>query len=145
MASIGKRWCRGCKLWLSFDTVGTRGVCKTHANAEYRSNYANAGGSGIRARVYGRKRRTESIGRETREFVMDSSCGDCVYCGIAAGTLDHIEPVVLGGLSRRGNLVAACASCNSSKKAKSLDEFLKLAVAPNIDSIVREIIMAEVL
>lgn len=48
----------------------------------------------------------------------------CVYCGGAADTIDHIEPVVRSHDSRWTNLAPACRSCNSAKGARSLIAFL---------------------
>ena len=46
--------------------------------------------------------------------------GECYYCGQIAGrenlTMDHVVPLIRGGKSRKGNLVAACKECNSKKK-----------------------------
>jgi len=46
--------------------------------------------------------------------------GRCGYCGRPTPprelTMDHRVPLVRGGRSTRGNLVAACKACNSSKK-----------------------------
>ena len=46
--------------------------------------------------------------------------GMCHYCqqkfSPAELTMDHLIPVVRGGKSTKGNLVAACKACNSSKK-----------------------------
>ncbi|MGH7855852.1 MAG: HNH endonuclease [Candidatus Binatia bacterium] len=42
------------------------------------------------------------------------------YCGgkfhPASHTIDHVVPIVRGGRSTRGNVVAACHACNSAKK-----------------------------
>lgn len=47
-------------------------------------------------------------------------CGErCVYCGADAAqgelTVDHVEPRMRGGDRTAGNLVAACATCNTAK------------------------------
>lgn len=43
----------------------------------------------------------------------------CAYCGevfpTEALTLDHVEPRVKGGDNSDGNLVTACAGCNTAK------------------------------
>lgn len=49
--------------------------------------------------------------------------GRCFYCPKRFNrsrrpTIDHIIPLKLGGTNDESNLVAACLSCNSSKKAK---------------------------
>ncbi len=38
-------------------------------------------------------------------------------------TLDHIEPVALGGKDHLGNLVISCKPCNSAKGHKPIDSF----------------------
>lgn len=48
----------------------------------------------------------------------------CVYCGKSGGTVDHIVSVFDGGDDSVDNLAGACRSCNSSKRDKSLLEFL---------------------
>ena len=46
--------------------------------------------------------------------------GQCYYCGQPTPpnelTMDHIVPLARGGKSTRGNIVAACKSCNNQKK-----------------------------
>ncbi len=46
--------------------------------------------------------------------------GECYYCRQLVGrenlTMDHVVPLIRGGKSRKGNLVAACKECNSKKK-----------------------------
>jgi 5-methylcytosine-specific restriction endonuclease McrA len=53
--------------------------------------------------------------------------GQCVYCkkGISKGnaTIDHVEPLKLGGKSSIQNLVIACQPCNSSKSHKVIDAY----------------------
>lgn len=47
--------------------------------------------------------------------------GVCHYCGRAVGaralTMDHLVPLGRGGRSVRGNVVAACKSCNTRKRS----------------------------
>lgn len=44
----------------------------------------------------------------------------CHYCNqrFAAGdlTMDHVLPIVRGGKSSKGNIVACCKQCNNDKK-----------------------------
>lgn len=47
---------------------------------------------------------------------------ECVYCGAEPDTIDHVVPD--GG--RRGNLVPACRSCNSSKGRRDVREWIEL-------------------
>jgi hypothetical protein len=59
--------------------------------------------------------------------------GRCFYCGVDAGlggpiqsgrqaTIDHVVPRSRGGTYRDG-FVMACASCNSRKATKTLEEY----------------------
>jgi 5-methylcytosine-specific restriction endonuclease McrA len=50
----------------------------------------------------------------------------CTYCGSTEGPfdLDHIFPVARGGTNDASNLTLACASCNRSKGAKTLREWI---------------------
>ena len=48
--------------------------------------------------------------------VLADSLGICLYCGeCAVLTMDHIDPLVSGGAHDVNNVVAVCATCNSSK------------------------------
>jgi 5-methylcytosine-specific restriction endonuclease McrA len=50
---------------------------------------------------------------------------DCFYCGSKGKIeLDHVLPIIKGGRHSIGNLVAACQSCNRSKGAKLLVEWI---------------------
>jgi len=48
------------------------------------------------------------------------AAGICHYCGkkfpASALTMDHIVPIIRGGKSTKGNVVAACKECNNKKK-----------------------------
>lgn len=50
----------------------------------------------------------------------------CVYSGDTAGPfhMDHLWPVSKGGTDDTSNIVTACASCNLSKGAKTLREWM---------------------
>jgi 5-methylcytosine-specific restriction endonuclease McrA len=58
--------------------------------------------------------------RRTRWWRNKCAKGVCHYCGEKVGasdlTMDHVVPLVRGGKSVKGNLVAACKECNSKKK-----------------------------
>lgn len=47
------------------------------------------------------------------------SSGVCHYCGAQVGaralTMDHLVPIIRGGVSTRGNVVPACKPCNTAK------------------------------
>ena len=46
--------------------------------------------------------------------------GLCHYCQLRFHprelTMDHVVPIIRGGMSRKGNLVPACKKCNDQKK-----------------------------
>lgn len=50
----------------------------------------------------------------------------CVYCGATDLPLhcDHVMPRSRGGMDVESNLVAACAPCNSSKRAMTPEEWM---------------------
>jgi 5-methylcytosine-specific restriction endonuclease McrA len=51
----------------------------------------------------------------------------CAYCGVQldAPTMDHVVPLSKGGTNDIDNIVPACKSCNSRKRDRDLNEFLK--------------------
>lgn len=54
----------------------------------------------------------------------------CFYCGLKEQiTIDHVMPVSRNGKHSIGNLVAACKSCNSSKKDRTITEWNKQKTA----------------
>lgn len=56
----------------------------------------------------------------------------CVYCGKRCKTtIDHIIPKSKGGTDDSDNLVESCTECNSSKKDRTLLEFLNNCVHIN--------------
>lgn len=62
--------------------------------------------------------------RSIRERILCRDGYVCRYCGSSKSLhCDHVVPRAKGGLDIDSNLVAACASCNLSKGAKSLDEW----------------------
>lgn len=46
--------------------------------------------------------------------------GECVYCGQAADTVDHLIPRMQHGPDAADNLVPACRFCNSSKGGRDV-------------------------
>lgn len=55
----------------------------------------------------------------------------CSYCGKRSNSIDHIDPIILGGKSNWDNLTPACRSCNSSKNSKRLFLFLSTKMLNN--------------
>lgn len=135
--SINEKWCTRCKAWHSrfiFLKDASRGdglaaSCRGYrtpprpATSEeiaerkrrsYREYYAGNGGPRIRSRNYARKRHHAPIPSWWRE---DLLAFGCAYCDAAATTVDHVIPLSASGPTTPGNLVPACTSCNSQKKA----------------------------
>lgn len=56
-------------------------------------------------------------------LVWESSCA---YCGaVGKMTMDHVIPVSRGGVHATTNVVPACKPCNSRKKARTGEEFMR--------------------
>jgi 5-methylcytosine-specific restriction endonuclease McrA len=55
--------------------------------------------------------------RKLRKAVFAAKGRLCWYCGQPAGTIDHVQPVILGGTHDLANLVPACQRCNYSRGA----------------------------
>lgn len=65
------------------------------------------------------------VTKEDLEYLREMQSGLCAYCSEAEPlTLDHVVPLSKGGQHESYNCVLACKPCNSSKGAKSLEEFL---------------------
>ena len=58
--------------------------------------------------------------RQSQWWKRQLARGRCYYCRRSflprELTMDHIVPIVRGGKSRKGNIVAACKECNNKKK-----------------------------
>lgn len=59
--------------------------------------------------------------------IFNKTKGHCAYCGLrleaACFSIDHLQPRALGGGNENDNLLPVCASCNSSKGKKTLEQF----------------------
>ena len=66
--------------------------------------------------------------RSLREQVFARDCFRCVYCArpfpAEQLTLDHVQPRMRGGDHSPGNLVSACAACNTRKGSRPAWSFL---------------------
>ncbi|MGI4814411.1 MAG: HNH endonuclease [Janthinobacterium lividum] len=70
---------------------------------------------------------TYSAWKRIRQEVFIRDGHTCAYCGSKSNRLecDHVHPVSRGGLTILDNLVAACFSCNRSKGARLLSEWVR--------------------
>jgi 5-methylcytosine-specific restriction endonuclease McrA len=62
----------------------------------------------------------------TAAFFIESWGHRCSYCGDKGRmTIDHVLPIAYGGLDEIGNLLPACAQCNSSKNASPVESWYR--------------------
>lgn len=51
--------------------------------------------------------------------------GACAYClTVAKLSMEHVVPLSRGGSNTMANVVGACRPCNSSKKARTIEEWM---------------------
>lgn len=163
----GLKWCTKCRDWrplalfpidrsrgdgLASKCIPSRAIPpltkeqrRHRANRTYRLYYASQGGARIRAQKIARRRGCEPVNPRDRELAFNHFLGRCAYCGKNADTIDHAIPVSRQGGSHRGNLLPACASCNSRKRAKTVDEFLEHCPSADTARIADELVMEHVL
>jgi 5-methylcytosine-specific restriction endonuclease McrA len=73
--------------------------------------------------------------------------GTCFYCATkldpskdaALWTVEHVEPLALGGTSHLGNLVIACKPCNQAKGHNPIDSFNPKAAAAWLKDLQKQI------
>ncbi len=65
--------------------------------------------------------------RKFRDLVLGRDGHTCVYCGVTGVPLqlDHVIPRSRGGADTPDNLVACCRPCNTSKGAKTPEEWVR--------------------
>jgi 5-methylcytosine-specific restriction endonuclease McrA len=67
-----------------------------------------------------RERRKARELRGTQWWKRKRAAGICHHCGgrfpAQALTMDHLVPIIRGGKSTRGNVVASCKACNVGRK-----------------------------
>lgn len=62
---------------------------------------------------------TDDDYRAARRYVRAGLYGPCVDCGTWDDlTLDHVQPLILGGRNHPSNWVVRCRPCNSRKGAR---------------------------
>jgi 5-methylcytosine-specific restriction endonuclease McrA len=64
-----------------------------------------------------------------RKTIFDRDGYVCAYCGDTDGPfeIDHKHPRSRGGTNEHDNLTVACRTCNRSKRAMTVDEWLERA------------------
>jgi hypothetical protein len=62
-----------------------------------------------------------ALRRQYKRVIQADPCG---LCGGPGGTIDHVEPKVLGGLNSWSNMSGACTVCNRVKDQRGLLEFM---------------------
>ena len=87
----------------------------------------------IRSRLYaGLNKKTMTIGPpaddERMKMVLPQAC--CYFGSREQLSVDHLIPTKRGGANTGDNLVWACRSCNSSKGAQDVLEWLAARLAP---------------
>jgi 5-methylcytosine-specific restriction endonuclease McrA len=81
-------------------------------------------------RAAAQRRRLRAAGagqydRRAADLIVQAARGRCTYCDRPSKlTLDHLVPLKDGGTHAWDNLLAACKSCNSSKNASELTDWL---------------------
>ena len=126
--AAGLSWCRGCRDWLPTGQVRS-GVCRSHANEQYRRAYATDGAA-IRARTHARRRDLAVIPPWWWDSTLADWGGLCAYgCGRPAEQRDHVWPVALGGQSTPGNVVPACPRCNARKRDSHPAQWIEQGMA----------------
>ncbi len=128
----GKKWCRDCAAWLPLESVGKNGLCREHANADYRSRYAAPGRFRERRKDHAvrRRRGVDRLPAAAAADLAELFDHRCAYCDYSIECWDHVEPVSKGGTTVQGNIVPACIRCNSAKK--NLDIFTWFDRAPMV-------------
>ncbi|MQS39595.1 HNH endonuclease [Streptomyces katsurahamanus] len=80
------------------------------------------------------RRRAKEYGTEheaySRTAILARWLWKCAYCDAPAEHLDHVVPLAKGGADREENMVPACAPCNLSKGAKTLEEWGRTMLPP---------------
>lgn len=69
----------------------------------------------------------QQISKRKKAAVFERCAGCCAYCGQSLtqqnAHIDHIQPKSTGGGNELENLNLACASCNTSKSDKTLEDY----------------------
>ena len=79
-----------------------------------------------------RKQLGSAAWQRIRRLVLQRDLWRCMYCGAEARVADHVVPPerYAGSHNDPANLVAACSSCNNSKRGMSIEEWYRKAGKP---------------
>ena len=99
------------------------GETKRLAHNAAQRRYNETPGRRTYKRVYAEKRRAR-LPMLDRGWALVIDTDPCAYCNKPGNSIDHITPVIKGGLGDWQNLSSACVSCNASKKDTTLLFFL---------------------
>jgi 5-methylcytosine-specific restriction endonuclease McrA len=129
-AVVGRRYCFGCGIFKSDGSFEESKRCRACAKRHVAWYF----------RVHGHLRLPALQARSPHGPNLQSDFTDdgwrrilaafghrCAYCGGEGDPLEqeHVIAISLGGHDLLSNLVPACESCNSSKHASELDDWLK--------------------
>lgn len=119
----------GTQRSLRYKSVGVCVQCRKESGLRHRKNSPNYKKNDLRRRLARKVREGNIINIATYEEIeqLKEYFGNaCCYCGSTHRlAIDHFLPVSKGGNSTTGNLVLACNSCNSSKKAEDPIEWFQ--------------------
>jgi 5-methylcytosine-specific restriction endonuclease McrA len=142
--------CKACQrvyntTWKHANQERTRATTRSHyeANREARLAYNRAWNVANRDRTRAALRRYRAAhpkrlamakalrrklgaNRQSAELALQRVAlygGRCYYCRAVADTIDHRIPISRGGTNLPANLVPACRSCNSRKRARTEREW----------------------
>lgn len=103
-------------LSVTIDAMVAAGCSAEQLAAVVRAHVAEAAAQGPRV-----------IPAALRSAVLERDNYRCTYCGAVDVPLhcDHVQAYSQGGKTALENLAAACKPCNSSKKDRSLGEWLR--------------------
>jgi hypothetical protein len=144
MKATGRAWCCRCREWLPLKRV-RGGVCRRHINQADRERYAKDPKyrAERRQHAHARKRGVKPVPYAGQQFLTELFAGRCAFCGSEATTWDHLIPVTRRGETTPGNVVPACASCNSSKNNRELFAWMRRKGFVPSDELVERLILAE--
>jgi 5-methylcytosine-specific restriction endonuclease McrA len=80
--------------------------------------------------------------RKALERAFKVNGGHCFYCNKSnppEATIDHVEPIKVGGNDTLQNLVIACKPCNSAKSHTVVDVFNPTAGRAWLEALLRQV------